>query len=68
MKSYIQVFKKKPTRVVVGNNHAWNDGPIIGDHVGLTMGCKLIGGMHIGNHVTVASNSAVVKDFLIIVS
>ena len=48
--------------VVVGNNHAWNDRPIIGDHVGLTTGCKVIGGVHIGNHVTVAPNSVVIKD------
>lgn len=48
--------------VVVGNNHAWNDRPIIGDYVGLTTGCKVIGGVHIGNHVTVAPNSVVIKD------
>lgn len=48
--------------VVVGNNHAWNDRPIMGDHVGLTTGCKVIGGVHIGNNVTVAPNSVVIKD------
>lgn len=48
--------------VVVGNNHAWNDRPVIGDYVGLTTGCKVIGNVHIGNHVTVAPNSVVVKD------
>lgn len=48
--------------VVVGNNHAWNDRPVIGDYVGLTTGCKVIGGVHIGNHVTVAPNSVVIKD------
>ena len=48
--------------VVVGNNHAWNDRPVMGDHVGLTTGCKVIGGVHIGNNVTVAPNSVVIKD------
>lgn len=48
--------------VVVGNNHAWNDRPVMGDYVGLTTGCKVIGGVHIGNHVTVAPNSVVIKD------
>ena len=48
--------------VVVGNNHAWNDRPVMGDHVGLTTSCKVIGGVHIGNNVIVAPNSVVVKD------
>ena len=48
--------------VVVGNNHNWNDRPIIGDHVTLTMGCKVYGGICIGNNVTVAPNSVVIKD------
>ena len=48
--------------VVVGNNHAWNDRPVMGDHVGLTTGCKVIGGVHIGNNVIVAPNSVVIKD------
>ena len=48
--------------VIVGNNHAWNDRPVIGDYVRLTTGCKVIGGIHIGNHVTVAPNSVVIKD------
>lgn len=48
--------------VVVGNNHTWDDRPVIGDHVALTMGCKVYGGIHIGDNVTVAPNSVVVKD------
>lgn len=48
--------------VVVGNNHEWNDRPVIGDHVGLTMGCKVYGGIKIGNNVIVAPNSVVIKD------
>lgn len=35
---------------------------IIGDNVDLTIGCKVIGGVHIGNNVIVAPNSVVVKD------
>lgn len=48
--------------VVVGNNHTWDDRPIIGDHVALTMGCKVYGDITIGNNVTIAPNSVVVKD------
>lgn len=48
--------------VVVGNNHTWNDRPVMGDYVGLSTGCKVIGNVHIGNHVTVAPNSVVIKD------
>ena len=48
--------------VVVGNNHTWNDRPIIGNNVKLTMGCKVYGGITIGNNVIVAPNSVVVKD------
>lgn len=48
--------------VVVGNNHNWDDRPIMGDYVGLTTGCKVIGKVYIGNHVVVAPNSVVIKD------
>ena len=48
--------------VVVGNNHVWNDRPIIGDNVTLTMGCKIYGDVHIGDNVIVAPNSVVIKD------
>ena len=48
--------------VVVGNNHSWNDRPVVGNNVNLTVGCKVIGGVRIGNNVTVAPNSVVVKD------
>lgn len=48
--------------VVVGNNHSWDDRPTIGDHVALTMGCKVYGKITIGNNVIVAPNSVVVKD------
>lgn len=48
--------------VVVGNKDSQENRPIIGDHVGLTVGCKVIGKVHIGNNVMVAPNSVVVKD------
>lgn len=35
---------------------------MIGNNVDLTVGCKVIGGVHIGDNVTVAPNSVVVKD------
>ena len=48
--------------VVIGNNHAWNERPVIGDYVGFTIGSKAYGDIHIGNHVVVAPNSVVIKD------
>jgi len=48
--------------VLVGNNKTWDDRPVIGDNVKLTTGCKVIGGVHIGNNVIVAPNSVVIKD------
>lgn len=49
------------TGVIVGNNSKGGM-PIIGDNVELTIGSKVIGGVHIGNNVIVAPNSVVVKD------
>ena len=47
--------------VIVGNN---NKGglAIIGNNVDLTIGCKIIGGVTIGDNVIVAPNSVVVKN------
>lgn len=36
--------------------------PKIGDNVFLGLGCKVFGGIHIGNNVIVAPNAVVVKD------
>ena len=36
--------------------------PTIGDNVFLGLGCKVFGGIHIGNNVIVAPNAVVVKD------
>ena len=49
--------------VVCGNKN--NDNtlrPTIGDNVDLTVGCKIIGNINIGDNVLVAPNSVVVKD------
>lgn len=48
--------------VVIGNNHTWNERPVIGDYVGFSIGSKAYGNIHIGNHVVVAPNSVVIKD------
>lgn len=48
--------------VVIGNNHKWDERPTIGNHVGFTIGSKAYGKINIGNHVTVAPNSVVIKD------
>lgn len=47
--------------VIVGNNNKGGMA-IIGNNVDLTVGCKVIGGVQIGNNVIVAPNSVVVKD------
>lgn len=47
--------------VVVGNKRA-NDLAVIGDNVGLGIGCKVIGNVHIGNNVFIAPNAVVTKD------
>lgn len=47
--------------VIIGNNDR-GELAEIGDNVNLTVGCKIIGGVHIGNNAVVAPNSVVVKD------
>lgn len=49
------------TGVIVGDNNRGGLA-VIGDHVDLSVGCKVIGGVHIGDNVIVAPNSVVVKD------
>jgi serine O-acetyltransferase len=48
--------------VMIGNNHSLTDRPIIGDNVSFTTGSKAYGNIRIGNNVTIAPNSVVVKD------
>lgn len=50
------------TGVVIGNKDSQENRATIGDHVGFTLGCKVIGKITIGNNVTVAPNSVVIKD------
>lgn len=47
--------------VIVGNNSKGGMA-VIGNNVNLCVGCKVIGGVTIGDNVTVAPNSVVVKD------
>ena len=46
--------------VVVGKKN--NEKPIIGDNVLLLAGCKVIGGVTVGDGAKVAPNSVVIKD------
>lgn len=39
-----------------------NDKPIIGDNVELAAGCKVLGGIHIGNNVRIAPQAVVIND------
>lgn len=48
--------------VVIGNDKTGDDKPTIGNYVGFTTGCKVYGGIKIGNNVKVAPNSVVCKD------
>ncbi len=48
--------------VVVGNNGGQDKTAIIGNSVSLTVGSKVIGRVMIGDNVTVAPNSVVIKD------
>ena len=48
--------------VLVGNKDNVDAVPIIGNNVGLSTGCKVIGKITVGNNVTVAPNAVVVKD------
>lgn len=47
---------------VVGNKGSQENRATIGNHVELTLGCKVIGKVNIGDNVIVAPNSVVIKD------
>lgn len=49
-------------QVVLGNKNTQEDRPIIGNNVELTLGCKVIGNVIIGDNVVVCPNSVVIKD------
>ena len=48
--------------VVIGNKGSQDNRAIIGNNVGLTIGCKVIGKVVLGNNVIVAPNSVVIKN------
>ena len=47
--------------VVVGNSEGQDKIPLIGDNVSLTVGCKAIGNISIGNNFNVAPNYVLLK-------
>lgn len=47
-------------QVTIGEGHG--GAPVIGDHVVLGASCKIIGGIHIGNHVKVAAGCVVMEN------
>lgn len=51
-----------PQGVVVGNKGSDNERAVIGNNVQLTLGCKVIGKVIIGDNAVVAPNSVVIKD------
>ena len=49
--------------VVVGKKLSEKmEGAVIGDNVNFGVGCKIIGGVHIGNNVIIGANAVVTKD------
>ena len=50
------------TGVIVGNKDSQDNRAIIGNNVNLSVGCKVIGKVTIGDNVIVAPNSVVIKD------
>lgn len=38
------------------------DPPVIGDNVMITCGAKVLGQIHVGNHVTIGANAVVIRD------
>lgn len=67
-----------PTGIVIGNNVVIGDDceifhqvtlgqknnqyPVLGNNVTLYPGCKIIGGIHIGDNAVIAPNTVVIKD------
>lgn len=48
-------------QVTIGYN-GQGDPPVIGDHVMITCGAKVLGPIHVGDHVTVGANAVVIRD------
>ncbi len=48
-------------QVTIGYN-GQGDPPVIGDNVMITCGAKVLGQIHVGNHVVVGANAVVIRD------
>ena len=48
-------------QVTIGYN-GQGDAPVIGDHVTVTCGAKVLGPIHVGDHVIVGANAVVIRD------
>ena len=48
-------------QVTIGYN-GQGDPPVIGDNVTITCGAKVLGSIHVGNHVVVGANAVVIRD------
>lgn len=48
-------------QVTIGYN-GQGEAPMIGDNVMITCGAKVLGPIHVGNHVTVGANAVVIRD------
>jgi serine O-acetyltransferase len=49
-------------QVTVGVDGKGASPPVIGGHVDLSAGCKVIGAIHIGDHALVGANAVVTRD------
>lgn len=59
---FLSLFGAVRESFVVGNKGSQDNRAIIGNNVGLTIGCKVIGKVVLGNNVIVAPNSVVIKN------
>ncbi len=48
-------------QVTIGATHSANEVPVIGGHVDIGAGAKILGGITIGSHVTIGANAVVTK-------
>ena len=48
--------------VTIGNRQAVDDVPVIGDHVDIGAGAKILGKIRIGNNVSIGANAVVITD------
>ena len=50
--------------MILGDDTTENRAPVIGDHVTLCAGCKIIGGVQLADNITVGAGAVVTKSFL----